>query len=210
MANCAYRITKDGSNYGIAINVADTTSATNLTTNYGGYNLYVNGSANITSNLNVGGTISGNSFTPTSPVAIEYGGTGASTAASARINLGLGSAATRADSYFALSGHNHDTVYKKIQTAVNNPTASGNTITYVDTISQNTQGVITATRKTIPNASTTTTGLVTTGEQTFSGAKSFANSISFTSGYIFYDIRISDIFVVANSPTSTFSEIVFG
>lgn len=40
---------------------------------------------------------------------------------------------------------------KDVQTAVVDPTASGNTTSYIDTISQNTQGVITATKKTIPN-----------------------------------------------------------
>lgn len=44
MANCAYRITKNGSSYGIAINVADTASASNRT-DYNDAALYINGNS---------------------------------------------------------------------------------------------------------------------------------------------------------------------
>lgn len=60
----------------------------------------------------------------------------------------------------ATSGHNHDETYKKIQTAVDDPTADGTGITFIDTISQNTQGVITPHKKTIRSASTTSAGIV--------------------------------------------------
>lgn len=39
--------------------------------------------------------------------------------------------------------------YKKVQTAKADPTASGKSLTFIDTISQNTQGVITATKKNV-------------------------------------------------------------
>lgn len=39
--------------------------------------------------------------------------------------------------------------YKKVQTAVPDPTANGKSLTFIDTISQNTQGVITATKKNV-------------------------------------------------------------
>ena len=51
--------------------------------------------------------------------------------------------------------------YKPIQTAVSNPTASTTaSTTFIDTISQDTKGVITATKKTLPSASTSVKGIV--------------------------------------------------
>ena len=49
--------------------------------------------------------------------------------------------------------------YKTTQTAVTSPTADGNSYAYIDTISQNTNGVITATKKTIPDAAASTSGV---------------------------------------------------
>lgn len=51
---------------------------------------------------------------------------------------------------------------KDVQTAVSDPTASGTTITAIDTISQDAQGKITVTKKTIRSASTSQSGVVTT------------------------------------------------
>lgn len=67
--------------------------------------------------------------------------------------------------------------YKPTQTAVSSPTASGNEISFIDTISQNANGVITATRKTVRNASTSQSGVVTTGAQTFAGVKTFKDGL---------------------------------
>ena len=60
--------------------------------------------------------------------------------------------------------------YKVIQTAVSDPTASGNTLDFIATISQDTNGVITPTKKTVPTAGsslgvvkTTSTVTSTTG-----------------------------------------------
>lgn len=50
--------------------------------------------------------------------------------------------------------------YKLKQTAKSDPTASGTTITAIDTISQNSNGDITATKKTIRGATTSQTGVV--------------------------------------------------
>jgi len=49
----------------------------------------------------------------------------------------------------AAGDHNHNSVYKKIQTAVSNPDAENTAIAFVYSISQNTQGVITPTRRTV-------------------------------------------------------------
>lgn len=60
----------------------------------------------------------------------------------------------------ATSGHNHNETYKVIQTAVNDPNADGSGITFIDSISQNTQGVIAPHKRTIRSASTSTSGIV--------------------------------------------------
>ena len=66
---------------------------------------------------------------------------------------------------YATSSHNHSGVYKPIQTAVSDPpTASTSTATaFIDTISQNKNGVIAATKKTLPTASSTVAGITTIG-----------------------------------------------
>ena len=77
---------------------------------------------------------------------------------------GLGSAAYTESSAYATSGHKHSGVYKPVQTAVSDPTASTTTsTTFIDTISQNANGVITATKKTLPTASTTVAGITKVG-----------------------------------------------
>ena len=77
---------------------------------------------------------------------------------------GLGSAAYTESSAYATSGHNHSGVYKPIQTAVSSPSATSTTsTTFIDTISQNANGVIAATKKTLPTASTTVAGITTVG-----------------------------------------------
>ena len=77
---------------------------------------------------------------------------------------GLGSAAYTESSAYATSGHNHSGVYKPIQTAVSSPSATSTTsTTFIDTISQNANGVIAATKKTLPTASTTVAGITKVG-----------------------------------------------
>lgn len=49
--------------------------------------------------------------------------------------------------------------YKPKQTAVTDPTASGNSYSYIDSISQDANGVITPTKKTVPDASASTDGV---------------------------------------------------
>ena len=76
---------------------------------------------------------------------------------------GLGSAAYTESSDYATSGHNHSGVYKPIQTAVSSPSASSTSSAFIDTISQDKNGVITATKKNLPTASTTIVGVTTVG-----------------------------------------------
>lgn len=67
---------------------------------------------------------------------------------------------------------------KPTQSAVSSPSASGTEISFIDTISQNANGVISATKKTVRDASASQSGVVNTGAQTFTGNKTFANGIT--------------------------------
>lgn len=55
------------------------------------------------------------------------------------------------------SGHKHSD-YKTKQTAKTDPTADGTSLTFIDTISQDANGDITATKKTVANVSASTSG----------------------------------------------------
>ena len=85
----------------------------------------------------------------------------------------------------ALGNHNHDTTYKKIQIAVSSPEVSttNKDISFIDTISQDTQGKITATKKTVRDASASQSGVVSTGTQTFAGEKTLNDKTHFSKGF---------------------------
>lgn len=83
----------------------------------------------------------------------------------------------------ALGNHNHDKVYKKIQTAVSSPAASNTDISFIDTVSQDTQGKITATKKTVRDASASQSGVVSIGTQTFAGEKTLNDKTHFSKGF---------------------------
>lgn len=83
----------------------------------------------------------------------------------------------------ALGNHNHDKVYKKIQTAVSSPAAFNEDISFIDTVSQDTQGKITATKKTVRDASATQSGIISTGAQTFAGEKTLNDKTHFSKGF---------------------------
>ena len=95
----------------------------------------------------------------------------------------------------ALTSHQDISNKKNTQTAVSSPSSSGSTISFIDTISQNTQGVITATKKAVRDASTSQSGVVTTGTQSFAGTKIFTGNVvaknSATSPY--YMFRGTDL-----------------
>ena len=55
---------------------------------------------------------------------------------------------------------------KATQTAVSDPTASGTSLTFIDSISQNTQGVITPTKKTVASATQSANGLMSSTDKT--------------------------------------------
>ena len=55
--------------------------------------------------------------------------------------------------------------FKTTQTAVTDPTASGNAISFIDSISQNTNGVITPTKKTVQSASSSQAGVMSAADK---------------------------------------------
>ena len=73
--------------------------------------------------------------------------------------------------------------YKPIQTAVSSPTASSTATAFIDTISQNTNGVITATKKTLPTASSTVAGITKVGASGGAAAYSHTHTGFATSGH---------------------------
>lgn len=80
--------------------------------------------------------------------------------------------------------------YKTKQTAKTSPTASGNTISFIDTVSQNENGEITATKKTIQSASVTQDGMMSSSHYTkLEGISTGANKVeaSTTNGNIKID-----------------------
>lgn len=89
----------------------------------------------------------------------------------------------------APGNHNHDKVYKKIQTAVPSPAASNTDISFIDTVSQDAQGKITATKKTVRDASASQSGVVSTGTQTFTGEKTLNDKTHFSKGF---DLKTSN------------------
>ena len=59
-----------------------------------------------------------------------------------------------------LTSHQDISGKKDVQTAVSDPTANGNAVAFIDTISQNTNGEITVTKKTVQSASASQAGLM--------------------------------------------------
>ena len=96
-----------------------------------------------------------------------------------------GDVVTNSSKEFVYDGTNwrelgDESSFKIKQTAVNDPTASGNAISFIDTISQSANGAITVTKKTVPDAATDVAhGLITNGSQTLGGTKTFNGGVHF-------------------------------
>lgn len=103
----------------------------------------------------------------------------------------------------ALGNHNHDKIYKKIQTAVSSPAVSNTDISFIDTVSQDTQGKITATKKTVRDASASQSGVVSTGTQTFAGEKTLNDKTHFSKGF---DLKTSSGNAQFNANTVSVSD----
>lgn len=95
----------------------------------------------------------------------QLGADGFKTYDTTKLQLGADGFMTFADTKTAL-----DSVYKPLQTAKTDPTASGSTTSFIDTITQDANGVITATKKTIQSASTSVAGIVQLNDNMMSGS----------------------------------------
>jgi len=92
---------------------------------------------------NANGEITVHKKTVADVVASESGAGGSSGLMTAALAEKLGALPTNAELETALSGK------KDVQTAVSDPTASGNALAFIDSISQNTNGDITVTKKNV-------------------------------------------------------------
>ena len=99
---------------------------------------------------------------------------------------------------FSAGGHNHDSVYKKKQNAVADPTASGSTNSFIDTISQDAQGKISATKKTLSAATASAIGGIKVSSVNTSAVT--VNSESTTAGR-YYPVELNnDSKAIVNIP----------
>lgn len=98
--------------------------------------------------------------------------------------------------------------YKVQQSAVSSPSASGTTTAFIDTISQNAQGVITATKKTVASATQSAAGLMSAADKKkLDGITASADTVAFaqnaTSGNKVGTITINGTATDMYSPTQT-------
>lgn len=106
--------------------------------------------------------IKGNTQTKLSELldAIDYSGKADKVTSAVSGNFaGLDGNGNLTDSGYKASDFQAAGDYKTVQTAVTDPTADGNAYSYIATISQDTNGEITATKKTIPDAAASTDGV---------------------------------------------------
>lgn len=113
----------------------------------------------------------------TGTLPLGNGGTGATTAALARTALDV----------------------KATQTAVADPTYDGDSLTFIDSISQNTQGVISPHKASIKLATGERNGIVSITTQTFAGEKHFLNGI-----YSYSNIRMRE---TVNNSTAVYFNV---
>ena len=73
---------------------------------------------------------------------------------------GVATITVNGDSAAVYTKDTADSTFKAKQTAVNDPTANGNTTSFIATASQDANGNITVTKKTVTSASTSTAGIV--------------------------------------------------
>lgn len=88
-----------------------------------------------------------------------------------------GNAATATKATQDASGNVITSTYvKKSDATATDPSADGTSLTFIATITQ-TNGKISATKKTVQSATDTQAGVVSTGEQSFGGQKTFKNKV---------------------------------
>lgn len=81
-------------------------------------------------------------------------------------NIANGVITLGSNSITPLTSHQDISGKKNVQTAVGDPTASGNAAAFIDTISQNTNGEITVTKKNVQSASGSQAGLMSAAHYT--------------------------------------------
>lgn len=127
-----------------------------------------NSAARLSNNIKIGDTNNPVYFTANGvPAAISY---------TINRNIAANEDVTAYQSGDSINITNH--VVKVQMAGTSSPSASGNDISFIDTISQSTAGVLTATKKTVRSATQSQSGVVTTGEQTFAGAKTFNSTLT--------------------------------
>lgn len=94
---------------------------------------------------------------------------------------------------------------KDKQTAVSDPTASGTVLSFIDTISQNANGEITATKKTVQEAGANQRGIVGTTAQTFAGTKTFTSNPEVSNTYY----PSLELIPTTNGPNNRINKTVF-
>lgn len=90
-------------------------------------------------------------------------------------NIANGVITLGANTITPLTTHQDISGKKNVQAAVGDPAASGNTIAFIDTISQNTNGEITVTKKNVQNASGSQSGLMSATHYTKLDSISYAS-----------------------------------
>jgi hypothetical protein len=116
---------------------------------------------------------------------VEYGGTGAKNPADARTNLGITAANIGA---------------KVTQSTVSDPWPSGEAVAFIDSISQNAQGVISPTKKWVRNASQSESGLMSANDKAkLDGIASGAQVTSVNNKTGAVSLSASDVGAVAKS-----------
>ena len=127
-----------------------------------------NSAARLSNNIKIGDTNNPVYFTTNGvPAAISY---------TINRNVAANEDVTAYQSGDSINITNH--VVKVQMAGTSSPSASGNDISFIDTISQSIAGVLTATKKTVRSATQSQSGVVTTGEQTFAGAKTFNSTLT--------------------------------
>jgi len=97
-----------------------------------------------------------------------------------------------------------DQTFKNVQNAVSDPVAGGTGDEFIATITQNTQGVITATKKKIPGI---TTGITGTGNA-FTGATSSGHTVTLIKGANFKTVQTPIANPTASGNTVTFVDSI--
>ena len=119
----------------------------------------------------------------------------------------VGSGTTHSYKFDLLSGMIDLSGYKTIQAAVTDPSASGNSYSFIDSASQDANGKITVTKKIVPDATTSVKGVVTLQDSI--GASESTNTTAATPKAVrdaINDLDVSAVTVGASKTLASISE----